>query len=245
MNNIAIIIPSRLHAKRLPNKPLKLINNKEMILHVQETALKANIGEVFVATPDQEIHDLVEKNGGNSVLTSNKHETGTDRMYEVFEKKLGSKPDLIINFQGDMPNFNPSAITNLSNHMKKNLCDLGTLASNLKKEEEKDLNAVKVSVSKKLEKNSFSRALDFFRISNSPISQPTYHHVGIYAFTKEALLRYVTLERSKNELKRNLEQLRALENNMKIDVGYIAESPLSVDNEEDLKKIKKMMEKNA
>ena len=104
---------------------------------------------------------------------------------------------------------------------------------------------MKVSVSKKLEKNSFSRALDFFRISNSPISQPTYHHVGIYAFTKEALLRYVTLERSKNELKRNLEQLRALENNMKIDVGYIAESPLSVDNEEDLKKIKKMMEKNA
>ena len=246
MNNIAIIIPSRLNAKRLPNKPLKLISNKEMILHVQDTALKANVGEVYVATPDQKIFDLIKKGGGNSVLTSNKHETGTDRIYEVFEKKLNSKPDLIINFQGDMPNLNPSAIKNLVEHMKKNLCDIGTLASKLNiKNEEKDSNVVKVLVNKNLENNSFSRAVDFFRISNNPLSELTYHHIGIYAFTKEALLRYVGLKRSKKELDRKLEQLRALENEMNIDVGFISEPPLSVDSEEDLKKIKKIMEKNV
>ena len=246
MNNIVIIIPSRLDAKRLPNKPLKLINNKEMILHVQDTALKANVGEVYVATPDQKIFDLIQKGGGNSVLTSNEHETGTDRIYEVFEKKLNSKPDLIINFQGDMPNLNPAALKNLVEHMKKNLCDIGTLASSLKnKNEEKDSNVVKVLVKKNLKNNSFSRAIDFFRISNSPLSELTYHHIGIYAFTKEALLRYVSLKRSKKELERKLEQLRALENEMKIDVGFISDQPLSVDSEEDLNNIKKMMEKNV
>jgi 3-deoxy-manno-octulosonate cytidylyltransferase (CMP-KDO synthetase) len=246
MNNIAIIIPSRLNAKRLPNKPLKLINNKEMILHVQDVALKANVGEVYVATPDQEIFDLIKRHGGNSVLTSNKHETGTDRIHEVFEKELNSKPDLIINFQGDMPNLSPIAIKNLTKHMGKNLCDIGTLASDLEiKHEEKNLNVVKVLVNNNIENNSFSRAIDFFRSSNSSLSKLTYHHIGIYAFTKEALLRYVSLKRSKKELDRKLEQLRALENNMKIDVGYISEPPLSVDTEEDFKNIKKIMEKNV
>ena len=91
MNEIAIIIPSRLDAKRLPNKPLKLINDKEMILHVHEVACNANIGEVYVATPDQEVFDLIKKNGGKASLTSKKHLTGTDRVYEVFKKDLKKK----------------------------------------------------------------------------------------------------------------------------------------------------------
>ena len=99
MDNIAIIIPSRLNAERLPNKPLKLINNKEMILHVYDTAKDSNVGQVIVATPDQEILELIEKNNGKAVITNNKHETGTDRVFEVFEKKLNSKPEIIINFQ--------------------------------------------------------------------------------------------------------------------------------------------------
>ena len=243
MDNIAIIIPSRLNAERLPNKPLKLIKNKEMILHVLDAAKDSDVGQVIVATPDQEILELIEKHDGQAVLTSNKHETGTDRVYEVFKKKLNSKPEIIINFQGDMPNLNPNVIKNLAKHMKKNLCDIGTLASRIEnKHEEKDFNVVKVLTENSIENKSFAKAINFFRSSNEPLNKLTYHHVGIYAFTNKALIRYVSLKRSKLELERKLEQMRALEDKMKIDVGYIDSCPLSVDTEADLKAIKKIME---
>jgi len=244
MDNIAIIIPSRLNAERLPNKPLKLINNKEMILHVHAAAKDSNVGQVIVATPDREIFELLKKNNGQAVLTSSKHETGTDRVFEVFEKELKSKPKIIINFQGDMPNLNPNVIKDLAEHMKKNVCDIATLASHIKnKYEEKDPNVVKVLVDNNIENKSFAKAIDFFRISNTPLNKLTYHHVGIYAFTNKALIRYVGLERSEFEIKRKLEQLRALEDKMKIDVGYIDACPLSVDTDADLVAIKKVMEK--
>jgi len=244
MRNIAIIIPSRLNAKRLPNKPLKLIDKKEMILHVYDTAKNSNVGKVIVATPDHKIFDLIKNHNGLAVLTSNKHETGTDRVFEVFEKELKSLPEIIINFQGDMPNLNPQAIKDLAEHMKKNLCDIGTLASHIEnKDEEKDPNVVKVLVNKNIKERSFSKAVDFFRISNEPLNKLTYHHVGIYAFTNKALIRYVSLARSTLEIERKLEQLRALEDKMKIDVGYINSCPLSVDTEADLLAIKKVMEK--
>ena len=244
MSNIAIIIPSRLDAERLPNKPLKLINKKEMILHVYDVAKKSNVGDVIVATPDQEILNLINSHNGLAVLTSDKHETGTDRVFEVFEKELKSTPEIIINFQGDMPNLNPSAIKDLAEHMKKNLCDIGTLASHVESDhEEKDPNVVKVIVDSDIKNRSFAKAIDFFRTSNKPLNKFTYHHVGIYAFTNKALIRYVGLERSKLEIKRKLEQLRALEDKMKIDVGYIDACPLSVDTEADLVAVKKAMEK--
>jgi 3-deoxy-manno-octulosonate cytidylyltransferase (CMP-KDO synthetase) len=243
MKKIAIIIPSRLRAERLPNKPLKLINNKEMILHVYDTAKLSNVGEVIVATPDQEILNLVKTHNGQAVLTSNKHQTGTDRVFEVFESKLKSKPEIIINFQGDMPNLNPDTIKDLATHMKKNLCDIATLASDLENEQEKkNPNVVKVLTDNEIKNKNFSKALDFFRTSNKPLSRLTYHHVGIYAFTNKALIRYVGLKRSKLEKERKLEQMRALENQMRIDVGYIDSCPLSVDTESDLKAIKKIME---
>ncbi|MDB9760487.1 3-deoxy-manno-octulosonate cytidylyltransferase [Pelagibacteraceae bacterium] len=244
MSNIAVIIPSRLNAERLPNKPLKLINKKEMILHVYDAAKNSNVGEVVVATPDQEILDLIKKHNGLGVLTSDKHETGTDRVFEVFEKELKSKPEIIINFQGDMPNLDPQAIKDLAEHMKKNSCDIATLASYIENDhEEKDPNVVKVLVENSIKKKSFAKAVDFFRISNEPLNTLTYHHVGIYAFTNKALIRYVSLERSKLEIERKLEQQRALENKMKIDVGYTDTCPLSVDTEADLIAVKKVMEK--
>jgi 3-deoxy-manno-octulosonate cytidylyltransferase (CMP-KDO synthetase) len=245
MSNISIIIPSRLDAQRLPNKPLKLINNKEMILHVYDSAHRAGIGRVIVATPDEKIKNLIQNYGGEAVMTSNKHETGTDRVFEVFERELKSNSDIIINFQGDMPNLDPANIKFLAEHMKKNVCDIGTLASKFEDEhEEKDPNAVKALVKSKIDNKSFSEAVDFFRLSDKPLNDLTYHHVGIYAFTNKALIRYVSLKRTKLEVERKLEQLRALENKMRIDVGYIDACPLSVDTEEDLKAIKELMEKN-
>ena len=242
MDNIAIIIPSRLNAERLPNKPLKLINNKEMILHVHDAAKDSKVGQVIVATPDQEILELIKKHNGEAVLTSNKHETGTDRVFEVFKKELNFKPEIIINFQGDMPNLNPHTIRDLAEHMKKKLCDIGTLASLIKNDlEEKDPNVVKVLTDNNIESKLFAKAVDFFRTSDKPLNKLNYHHVGIYAFTNKALIRYVSLKRSELEVKRKLEQMRALEDKMKIDVGYIDSCPLSVDTEADLKTVRQIM----
>jgi len=244
MNKTAIIIPSRLDAVRLPNKPLELINNKEMILHVYEAAKKTNTGEVYVATPDQKIIDVVNNYGGQAILTSLNHQTGTDRVYEIFKNKLNSEPNIIVNLQGDMPNIDPQAIANLVSYMNKNTCDIGTLASSFTSETElADENNVKVAVNSKLENNQFDQAIDFFRIDEKKYKN-YYHHVGIYAFTNKALLRYVSLKRSKLELERKLEQLRALENSMTIHVGFINSSPLSVDTINDLKEVRQIMETN-
>ena len=119
MNKTAIIIPSRLNALRLPNKPLELINNKEMILHVYDAAIKSKVGEVYIATPDQKIVDVVKKFGGNVIKTLEEHETGTDRIYEVFKKTLNGLPDVVINLQGDMPNINSKDISALAHYMNK------------------------------------------------------------------------------------------------------------------------------
>ena len=244
MNKIAIIIPSRLDALRLPNKPLELINNKEMILHVYEAAKKTNTGEVYVATPDQKIIDVITNHGGQAILTSLDHQTGTDRVYEVFKNELRNEPSLIINLQGDMPNIDPKAISDLALYMKTRKCDIGTLASKfVSKGELTDENNVKVAVKEKIKSGNFAKAVDFFRTSSN-IHENIYHHVGIYAFTNKALVRYVSLERSKLELERKLEQLRALENDISIHVGYIKSSPLSVDTKNDLIEVKKIMENN-
>ncbi len=244
MDKTAIIIPSRLDAVRLPNKPLELIKNKEMILHVYEAAQKTNTGDVYVATPDQKIIDVVTKNGGKAILTEANHQTGTDRIYEVFKNHLKSEPDLIINLQGDMPNIDPKAITNLVSYMNEGKCDIGTLASTFSSESElADENNVKVATKNKLKINQFDQAIDFFR-QDTKEYENYFHHVGIYAFTNKALVRYVSLKRSKLELERKLEQLRALENSMSIHVGYINSSPLSVDTKSDLMEVRKIMETN-
>ena len=145
MNKTAIIIPSRLSAQRLPNKPLKLINNKEMILHVYEAARNSNSGEVYVATPDQKIIEVVKNFGGKAIMTASSHKTGTDRVFEVFNETLDCKPEIIVNLQGDMPNISPETINNLVDYMNKGHCEIGTLASKLSSNEElDDENVVKV-----------------------------------------------------------------------------------------------------
>jgi len=241
MDKIAIIIPSRLNAQRLPNKPLKLINNKEMILHVYNAAIKSKAGEVYVATPDQKIIETVKNAGGNVIKTSDTHETGTDRVFEVFKNNLDNKPNIVINLQGDMPNIEPNAISDLVSYMKYGKCDIGTLASKFNSQDEiKNPNIVKVATKDKLSEEKFLDAIDFFR-KDEGSNNHLYHHIGIYAFTNKALIRYVNLKRTKLELERKLEQLRALENNMSIHVGYVKTSPLSVDTEEDLIEVKKIM----
>ena len=242
MKNTAIIIPTRLEAKRFPNKPLVKINDIPMIIHVLNRAKESQVGDVFVATPNREIIEIVKAYGGQAIITEHDHQSGTDRVYEAYLNNLKNSVDLIINLQGDMPNIKPSAISKLEKLMRKNKRDIGTMASSIKnKDEIIDTNVVKVQVSNVLKKDNFLNAKDFFRIKKDLNNEKIYHHIGIYAFTSVALTKYVKLPRSKLEIERNLEQMRAMENNMIINVGLAESSPLGVDTERDLKKIIKEM----
>ena len=242
MKNTAIIIPTRLGAKRFRNKPLVKIKGIPMIVHVLNRAKESQIGEVFVATPDSEIIDIVKKNGGQAILTKHDHPSGSDRVYEAYLKRVKNNVDLIINLQGDMPNIKPNSISKLEKLMRQNNCDIGTLASFIKNDEEIiDANVVKVQVDQELKNDSFLDAKDFFRIKKDLKNEKIYHHIGIYAFTIVALTKYVKLSRSRLEIDRNLEQMRAMENNMEIKVGLSESNVLSVNSEADLKKMEKGM----
>ena len=242
MKNIAIIIPTRLAAKRFPNKPLAKINNIPMIVHVLNRAKESNVGEVLVATPDNEIFHIIQKNGGRAILTKQDHPSGSDRVYEAYLRELKDKVDLIINLQGDMPNIKPNSISKLAKLMKNNNCDIGTLASYITdKNEIIDPNVVKVHIDQALNDDNFLKAKDFFRVKKNLNDEKIYHHIGIYAFTNVALTKYVKFARSKLEIERNLEQMRAMENNMSIKVGLSESIPLSVDVPENLKNIENEM----
>ena len=173
-----VIIPSRLSATRLPGKPLLKINGLSIISHVYKKAQDANIGEVYVAAEDQEIIDDVSKNGGQAILTSNIHKTGTDRVYEAL-KKIG-KPDieLIMNLQGDEPLINIEDIRNLHNQMIKTKSEIGTLASQIEDESffQKE-NVVKVLTKQSLANSRFPEAINFMRKS-SDLKDNIYHHLG-------------------------------------------------------------------
>ena len=237
-----VIIPSRLSATRLPGKPLLKINGLSIISHVFKKAEEANIGEVIVATSDQEIIDEVKKNGGQAILTNNRHQTGTDRIYEAIEKIDNSNIDLVMNLQGDEPLMNIDDIKNLNNQMIKNNAELGTLASNIsEKEFYQNQNIVKVITNESLNNSNFPEAIGFMR-KISDLKKNIYHHLGIYCYQKKTLKNFISFNQSSNEVKHKLEQLRALDNNIKINVALAKSSPIGVDTEEDLMAIKKIME---
>ena len=242
MKNTAIIIPTRLGAKRFPNKPLVKINGLPMIVHVLNRAKESQVGEVLVATPDNEILNIVKENGGQAILTKAEHTSGSDRVYEAYFNKFKNSVDLIINLQGDMPNIRPNSISKLEKLMRNNECDIGTLASFItNKEEIINPNIVKVLVGQDLKNDDFLDVIDFFRIKKDLSNEKIYHHIGIYAFTNIALTKYVKLPRSQLEIERNLEQMRAMENNLVIKVGLCEDTPLGVDTEKDLHDIIKEM----
>jgi len=237
-----VIIPSRLSATRLPGKPLLKINGLSMISHVFKKAEEANIGEVVVATENHEIFDDVKQNGGQAILTKNNHKKGTDRIYEALQKLDSSNIDLVMNLQGDEPLMNLDDIRNLNNQMIKNNFQLGTLASKiLNKETYVNENIVKVITKENLNNENFPEAINFKRkILDQNIN--IYHHLGIYCYKKETLKNFVSFSQSINEIESNLEQLRALDNNIIINVALAKSSSIGVDTKEDFMAIKKIME---
>ena len=242
MNKTAIIIPSRMSASRLAGKPLLKINDLPIICHVVNKAQEANIGEVYVATEDQEIVDAVKENGGKAVLTG-KHATGSDRIFEGYKKLNLTGINYLINLQGDEPMINPKDIINLNNKMIENNINIGTLGTDFKNDSLlENENVVKVVTEKKLDANNFAKAKNFFRKSSNENNLNVYHHIGVYAYNVSTLEKFISLQQTKNEIQKRLEQLRALDNNIDIMVVLAKSSPIGVDTKEDFLAIKKIME---
>ena len=230
-------------ASRLKGKPLLKINNLPIICHVVKKAKETNIGEVIVATEDKEIVTAVEQNGGGKVILTGNHKTGTDRIFEAFKKLKIENVDYILNLQGDEPMIDPKDIINLNKLMIKNNSDIGTLASEIKKDTMlTNENIVKVITEKKLENNNFVKALNFLRKGLKKENSNIYHHIGIYCYKVSVLEKFINLDQTKNEIKNRLEQLRALDNNIKINVALAESSPIGVDTKEDYLALKKIME---
>ena len=230
-------------ATRLPGKPLLKINNLSIISHVFKKAEETNIGEVIVATENEEILSDVIKNKGKGILTNSYHKTGTDRIFEAFKKLKMKNVDYILNLQGDEPNINKEDIIKLNDFMINSETEIGTLASVIKDNKMLDnKNVVKVITKNDLSKNSFSSAVSFTRDNLSKNYQNIYHHIGIYIYKVSALEKFVKLKQTKNEIENKLEQLRALDSEMKINVVLVKSSPIGVDTKEDYLALKKIME---
>ncbi len=241
-----ILIPSRLAATRLPNKPLLKINNKSIIMHVYDKAIECGIGDVFVTTCDKEISSEVQKNGGKSILTSKDHKTGTDRIAEALNQiQLGNEVEYIINLQGDEPLIDISDIKNLSNLAINNNSELATLACKIDASDQEKLNnsnIVKVVTQDDLQKKNISKAIKFERIIDAKTNNHVYQHIGIYIYKKYILKKFVKLNQTENEKDKKLEQLRALENGINIDVTFAKTTPIGVDTKEDYVELKNLME---
>lgn len=229
-------------ATRLPGKPLLKINNLSIISTVFKKATEANIGDVIVATEDKEILDDVKSNGGNAILTDKGHKTGTDRIFQALKKYGDDNIDFVMNIQGDEPMINIEDIKSLNKKMIEQEANMGTLASEVNQDSYYDNpNVVKVKTSELLDFQNFPMAINFQR-KISMIEKNIYHHIGVYCYSKDILEKFVNLEQTDNEKKNKLEQLRALDNEININVALAKFSPIGVDTMEDYLAIKKIME---
>jgi len=236
---IIIIIPARLESKRLPNKVLKIIDGEPMIVKVAKKSKNLNVGNVVVASGNEEICKVLNKFNIKNVLTSKNHKSGTDRVYEAFKKICEDENELIINIQGDLPYFSDSLIFSIIELMKNKNVDIGSAVCSLEQNEFNDFNVVKAEA---VFKSKFGYATNFFRETDHFTN--LYHHIGIYAFRPNTLKKFVNLKQTQEEVSRGLEQMRALNNNMKIGLVKVSDNPVSIDSIDDLKKIRLLLRKN-
>jgi 3-deoxy-manno-octulosonate cytidylyltransferase (CMP-KDO synthetase) len=241
MADVLILIPARKAASRLPGKPLADIGGEPMIVHVLRRAQAAEIGPVAVATDSTEIAAIVDKAGGTAVMTRPDHASGSDRIWEALGKfDSQARADIVVNLQGDLPTIPPDLIRAALAPLADRAVDIATLAAEIKVAEERgNPNVVKV-VGTPVGPSRL-RALYFTR-APAPFGEgPLYHHIGLYAYRRAALERFVALPPSPLEQREKLEQLRALEAGMRIDVSIVDTVPLGVDTPEDLERARAML----
>jgi 3-deoxy-manno-octulosonate cytidylyltransferase (CMP-KDO synthetase) len=241
MADVLIFIPARMASTRLPGKPLADIAGAPMIVRVLRRAEAAAVGPVVVATDSPEIEAAVQKAGGRAVMTRADHISGSDRVFEALSKvDAGGRAGIIVNVQGDLPTLEPSDIAAVLAPLADRAVDIATVAAEIVRAEERDdANVVKVVGTPVAA--SRLRALYFTRAKAPSGEGPLYHHIGLYAYRRAALERFVKLPPSALEKREKLEQLRALEAGMRIDVAIVGAVPLGVDTPEDLARARAML----
>jgi 3-deoxy-manno-octulosonate cytidylyltransferase (CMP-KDO synthetase) len=241
MADVLVLIPARMAATRLPGKPLADIAGLPMIVHVLRRAEAAAVGPVVVATDSPQIEAAVEKAGGRAVMTGPAHASGSDRIFEALGKiDPGREAAIVVNVQGDLPMLEPSTVTAAVDLLTDQAVDIGTPAAEITRVEERRDPAVVKVVGSPVAPGRL-RALYFTRATAPYGDGPLYHHIGLYAFRRAALERFVTLPPSPLEQREKLEQLRALEAGMRIDVAIVDAAPLGVDTPDDLARARGML----
>jgi 3-deoxy-manno-octulosonate cytidylyltransferase (CMP-KDO synthetase) len=232
--NPIVLIPARLAATRLPRKPLADIAGRPMILHVVDRAIAAGLGPVAVATDSEEIAEALAGSPAMVAVTRPDHPSGSDRIFEALgQLDPEGRHDVVVNVQGDLPTIEPESIAAALGPLADDAVDIATIAAEIRIDHEKtDPNVVKV-VGSPVSGNRL-RALYFSRATAPHGPGPLYHHIGLYAYRREALARFVALPPSPLETRERLEQLRALEAGMRIDVAIVDAVPLGVDTPADL-----------
>ncbi len=240
--NPIVLIPARMAATRLPGKPLAEIAGTPMIVHVWRRAVEAAVGRVAVAAADPEVAEAVRDAGGEAVMTRPEHASGSDRVYEALHAlDAGGDHDVVVNLQGDLPDIDPSVIRAALVPLTNPQVDVATVAfPTTDADEGADPNVVKAVVALG-PGGRLGRALYFSRLPVPGGEGPLYHHVGLYAFRREALARFVKLPPGALERRERLEQLRALEAGMRIDVALVDRVPLGVDTPADLARVRARM----
>jgi 3-deoxy-manno-octulosonate cytidylyltransferase (CMP-KDO synthetase) len=234
MSDPIVLIPSRLSATRLPKKPLADIGGEPMIVHVWRRSVEAGIGPVAVATDSPEIARAVERAGGVAVMTRDDHASGSDRIFEAVEKlDPEGRHDVVVNVQGDLPTIDPRAIAASVPPLDDPAVDVATLVAEIIRDEERIEPSVVKMIGSEVAPGRF-RALYFTRATAPSGDGPLYHHIGLYAYRRRALRRFVGLPPSPLERRERLEQLRAIEAGMRIDAVLVDDVPLGVDTQHDL-----------
>lgn len=242
MSQALIVIPIRLASVRLPQKPLADIHGKPMALHVWERAVAAGIAPVVVACDSQEVKDLIEKAGGQVVMTDPDLPSGSDRVYAALTAYDPSgKYDVVVNLQGDLPNVDPQALKAVLTPLSDATIDVATVAAQITDMSELDNpNVVKIALAHNAD-GSMGRALYFSRSCIPHGDGPHYHHIGIYAYRRPALKKFVELPPSTLEKRERLEQLRLVEQGVTFGVAFVDKIPVSVDTAEDLKRARQAL----
>ncbi len=240
--NPVIIIPARMASTRLPGKPLAEISGLPMIVHVMNRAVEADLGDVYVACSEREVAQAVESRGGKAILTDPDLPSGTDRIKQALERiNHNTEYDVIINVQGDLPTIDPQIIRKSLLPFEDNHIEITTLAAKITdKEEINNPNVVKAVVAWK-ENSEYGKALYFTRATAPANEGDLYHHIGLYAYRRDALEKFTSLPPSPLEKREKLEQLRALENNITIGVVRVDTIPFGVDTQEDLAKARSLL----
>jgi 3-deoxy-manno-octulosonate cytidylyltransferase (CMP-KDO synthetase) len=240
-DSVLILIPARMASTRLPGKPLADIAGRPMIVHVLDRARETGLGPVYVATDSPEIAAAVAKAGGQAVMTRADHVSGSDRIFEAMEQ-IGAAAGIIVNVQGDLPTIAPADIRAALAPLADPAVDIATLAAEIRRGEERtDPNVVKVVGTPIGNSRTRLRALYFTRATAPHGDGPLYHHIGLYAYRRAALEKFVRLPASTLERREKLEQLRALEAGMRIDVAIVDSVPLGVDTADDLEAARVML----